>query len=104
MPLNRLEFETPIVFVYIDKVAHCFLFACQYFFVAKAIKEKNIIVTNISLLFFIFLFAVLTEWLQSFTSYRSFELFDIFADTFGALIGYFLYCYGNEIYKYANRI
>ncbi|MFI3205663.1 MAG: VanZ family protein [Clostridia bacterium] len=76
---------------FFDKIVHCcifgflsLVFATECFFQDKT---KNFILKNIIILL---IFAVLTEVLQKLTGYRTFDIFDIFADTVGFVTGTFI--------------
>lgn len=75
-----------------DKLYHLIAYSALSFSVAlhyRNHKEKNISLKNFSGIFFLtILFGIIIEVLQeNLTTYRTFDYFDIVANTFGSFIG-----------------
>ena len=72
-----------------DKLVHLFLYTLFSFLLLIENKKSK---RNIFLLLFAIIYGILMELLQHFfTSYRSFEFYDILANSFGAILGFILF-------------
>ena len=81
-----------IVFKYFDKIIHFFLFFVQTLLILKTfllygsnLNSKFMLI----IIFFITLFALLTEIYQSILPMRKFDFFDFLSDFFGIVIALF---------------
>lgn len=84
--LPQISFLEMLNFAEVDKVIHVGIFVMLAFLLKLNFPRMSF------LLFIIitFLYSVLTEVLQEYMALgRSMELYDLFADIFGLLIGYF---------------
>jgi VanZ family protein len=76
----------------IDKFAHALAYAALYFSGAFSLQnfsdKKQLTLSNLKVLFaFSFLYGFLIEILQHFLPHRSFDSFDMLANTLGLIIG-----------------
>lgn len=74
-------------FPHFDKVAHCLLFFCQIWLLARTWIEAKKRVPEIALLIFALVLAIGSEWAQAtFTLTRQADVWDGVADMVGALL------------------
>lgn len=76
----------------IDKFGHALAYAALYFSGGYSLRnfsdKKHLTLSNLKALFaFSFLYGFLIEFLQHFLPHRSFDLFDILANTLGLTFG-----------------
>lgn len=86
MPTDGLEDHTPDFWDGFDKIIHGILFGVWSFLMCRASIEKWNRIHYFPILCALIFVALLTEYLQSLTSYRSFETADILADVIGGII------------------
>lgn len=90
MPPSEIQDETQSFFDLIphfDKIVHMCLFGFMSVVLLaekKIAKMEKFLINNIIILTF---FAVCTEILQKLSGYRSFDIYDILADTIGIVLG-----------------
>ena len=74
----------------LDKITHFFLYFIFSFLVSNTLALKDYRHNCIKGFFYVFIIGVMIEIIQYFLPYRSFELLDIFSNSFGALLGTFI--------------
>ncbi len=100
MPVPQ-KISSGISFPFSDKIVHVGLFALlAAIFVLEKFLQKTKIKSIIKMFACFLAFAVLTEVLQYFTGYRSFDFYDIFADILGIIIGTII---STRIFKVKNQ-
>ena len=90
MPVSE-NISNGITIPYADKILHFGMFgflACIYIF--EQFAHNRQVRQSVKPIIFFIAFAIITEILQKFTDYRSFEVTDIIADSLGILMGYFI--------------
>ena len=73
--------------IYLDKVIHCLVYLFLQVWFSMIYQSK---VQRFMLAFYLISYSIGIEIIQSMTPYRLFEMADIFANSLGVLIGYFL--------------
>lgn len=87
------------MFPHFDKVAHCLLFFCQFWLLARACWTANRQIPYALLTGLALLMAVGTEWAQAaFTTTRTADVWDGVADMFGTLIALRLAYHATQIW------
>ena len=80
--------------LYFDKFIHFFLFFIQSLLITKSVMIYDINLVyryKFLILFSLSLFAIITEYQHYFIAYRNFDIFDMFANLIGVIIGVFLF-------------
>lgn len=89
--ININKSITKAEIVVVRKSAHFFLFFClglSYISLLSEYTNKNLILYS---LLFVFIYACFDEVHQLFVGGRSFQVFDIFIDTCGGLLSFYIY-------------
>jgi VanZ family protein len=80
--------------LYFDKFIHFFLFFIQSLLITKSVMIYDINLVyryKFLILFSLSLFAIITEYQHYFIAYRNFDIFDMFTNIIGVIIGVFLF-------------
>lgn len=95
--INDNETIKELLFPYSDKIAHLSVYAILSIILCSENKTKN----NLYRILFAITYGIIMETLQySLTTYRSFELYDILANTLGVILGWKI----NEYYINNKKI
>ena len=70
-------------YIHLDKLAHFFSYALLLVLFSKIYISRF----YLKISFFLFLLGFLLEVIQSYTSYRTFDINDLLANTFGIMLG-----------------